>query len=287
MSKESTLTTPWDRDLTNKFTLNTTAPELTPEQVAVASETLTVKVPFPNVERRYADPELLTQRIGLFSFVPSKGATPDSKGVYGFAKMRGNFATEQEAKEHADKLYRGDSYHHIFHAYVGRPFPVTLSSDFSKVVDRIDIKKEAETAIAEDVKKKREKEQKEIEEIEERERELLAESKQTEVPTDDKYTTLRVKKAQLVWTYIETKNKLEQMKGLIARARKELEEMDEKFPDLQVKYFEKYMEARRRVGHTTVITKDDPTFMKYLVEDVTIPEVEEEYQMLYGSNGNK
>ena len=30
------------------------------------------------------------QRIGLLSFVPAKGATPNSKGIYGFAKMRGN-----------------------------------------------------------------------------------------------------------------------------------------------------------------------------------------------------
>ena len=33
------------------------------------------------------------QNIGLISFVPAKGATPNDNGVFGFAKLRGNFST--------------------------------------------------------------------------------------------------------------------------------------------------------------------------------------------------
>uniref|UniRef100_A0A6C0EK07 Uncharacterized protein n=1 Tax=viral metagenome TaxID=1070528 RepID=A0A6C0EK07_9ZZZZ len=284
--KENTLTAPSDKNPDTKLEIEQGLPPLTNEQAKEAvkelSDTSFVER-FPAVERRYADPPIDMQKVGLISFVPAKGAKPNEKGVYGFAKLRGNYATPEEASERAEHLIRNvDSYHQIYHTFVGRPFPLTNSSDYSKEVERIDLRKETASAIAEDVKKKREKEQREIEEIKEREKELLEDVKKDKENIDDHYTTLHVKKAQLTWTFVETSKKLKQMVGLIAKARHEINVLDQENSELREKYMEKYIDARRRAGLPTDGVDTEESFMKYLVEDHVIPEVDAEYKRLYG-----
>lgn len=284
-SKENTLTAPTDRDPNNKFRLDQAVPPLTEPQLTDAMKELNVTAfveRFPQVERRFVDPPLDMQKIGLISFVPAKGAKPNEQGIYGFAKLRGNFATETEANEQAERIVRTvDSYHQIYHTYVGRPFPLTSSSDYSATVNRVDLQQATSAAIGNAVREKREKEQREIEEIKNREKELLEDVKKTEENRDDHYTTLRVKKAQLTWTYIETEKKLQQMAGLIARARHEIEELDEKHPELKQTYYNKYIEARKQAGLSTDRIDAGQNFIKYMVEDVTIPAVDNEYNRLY------
>lgn len=281
---ENSLTAPSDRTEKKIETL-VNAPALTEEEAKDAIKILNNKSyigNFPTIERRYADPEVPLQKIGLISFVPAKGATPNEKGVYGFAKLRGNFATETEADEKAEHIIRNvDSYHQIYHAYVGRPFPLTTSSDYSGDTRRIDLTKEMTVAISDDVKRKREKEQKEIQEIKDRETELLEDVKKDEENIQDRYTTLRVKKAQLTWTYSEYSKKLKQMVGLIAKARREIEILEEKDESLLETYMKKYMDARKSAG--LPVDRADDSFMKYLVEDLLLPEVDEEYARLYQS----
>lgn len=286
-NRESSLTSPADRNPAVPFRLDQTTPPLAGQQATEAVKALnnTAFVErFPAVERRFVDPAIDNQRIGLISFIPAKGATPDSQGIYGFAKLRGNFASEHEANERAEFIIRNvDSYHQVYHTFVGRPFPLTVSSDFSKEVSRVNLQKAAAEAISEDVKKKRDKEQQEIEEIKQREEELLADVKKTEENKDDRYTTLRVKKAQLVWTYVETEKKMSQMKGLIAKARREIEELEKEAPEVKETYYAKYIDARKKAGLPVDKQSTDESFMKYLVEDLVIPEVEEEYRKIYGS----
>ena len=283
--RESTLTTPEDRQGKN-FKLDTTTEPLTDCQTENAMEKLNKKF-FPEVERRYTDPSIDLQKIGLFSFVPARGATPNQQGIYGFAKLRGNFATENEANERAEQIIRNvDSYHQIYHTYVGRPFPLTVSSDFSREVSRVDLKKELSAAVNDDVKKKRDKEQKEMEEIKQREKELLDDVKkdqESEQNREDIYTTLRVKKAQLSWTYIETEKKLQQMCGLIAKTRREIEELEQRQPELKTTYYQRYVEARKQAGLSVSTDTVDTSFMKYLVEDVSLPSVDAEYKKLFES----
>ena len=284
--KENTLTTPEDRDPNTRLKLEQNAPALTETEVESAMNALNNTAftqRFPEIERLFVDPAVDLQKIGLISFVPAKGAKANEQGIYGFAKLRGNFASEAEANERAERLIRDvDSYHQIYHTYVGRPFPLTVSSDFSKEVARIDLKKETVSAIEHDVKQKREKEQREIEEIKQRERELLEDVKKTEENRDDHYTTLQVKKAQLTWTYAETEKKLQQMCGLIAKSRHEIEELDKVYPELKTTYFQKYMDARKQAGLSSSKVEQDQSFMKYLVEDLKLPAVEAEYQRLFG-----
>ena len=283
--RESTLTTPEDRENKN-FKLDTNHEPLSDKQTKSAMKKLNTDV-FPEVERRYTDPVIDLQKIGLFSFVPARGATPNQQGIYGFAKLRGNFATENEANERAENIIRNvDSYHQIYHTYVGRPFPLTVSSDFSREVSRVDLKKELSSAVNDDVKKKRDKEQKEMEEIKQREKELLDDVKNdqdNEQNREDVYTTLRVKKAQLSWTYIETEKKLQQMCGLIAKTRREIEDLEQRQPELKTTYYQRYVEARKQAGLSVSTDTVDTSFMKYLVEDVSITAVDAEYKKLFES----
>lgn len=288
--RESSLTSPGDRlsSPTTPYRPDQTAPTLSnteTESAMAALNNTTFVRKFPEVERRYADPTIDLQKVGLISFIPAKGATPDEKGIFGFAKLRGNYATETEANERAEYIIKNlDSYHQIYHTFVGRPFPITVSSDFSKEINRVDLRKEMTENISHDVKKKREKEAKDIEDIKRREQELLNESKRKEeTPNDpelvlDEYITLRVKKAQLSWAYLETKKKLADMVGIIARTRVSLEEMEVKNPENKEKYFQKYMDAREKAGLDTARHQDN--FIKFMVEDVTIPEVEDEYRKI-------
>ena len=250
------------------------APPLTEEQVASAMEKLvntSIIDNFPKVERQFADPPVPLQTFGLVSFVPSKGATPDKDGVYGFMKIRGNYATQQEAAERSEFLIRNvDSYHGIFQAYVGRPFPVTVDPKYSAKVDQIDIRKKAGEVISQDVKEKREQEKKEIEQVKEREKKLLEEGKEDYVPDPyEQYTVLKVKKAQLVWGYHKTLKELEKMKEIIIKTRGQIKEMDEQNPDFAQQYLDRYMKARRDAGipdeHNT-----EENFIKYMVEDIDL-----------------
>jgi hypothetical protein len=281
--RETTLTTPDDR--AGNFKIDTDVPPLSETETKEAMRALNRNeyITYAKAERRFADPVLDMQKIGLVSFVPAKGAKPNDRGIYGFAKIRGSFPNEMEANERAEFLIKNhDSYHQIYHCYVGRPFPLTTSSDYSREVSKVELNKQMAEAIGQDVKEKREKEQRDIEEIKKREQELLDDVKLTEENKDDRYTTLRVKKAQLVWTYLETEKKMHQMRGLIARARKEIEDMDESDPELKNKYYEKYMQARKTANLPVDKATADESFMKYLVEDVESPDLEAEYKRLYG-----
>ena len=272
-SKANSLTSPADRG-DGKFRADIGAPPLTEDQVNNAISALSdmsMIEKFPRLERQYADPPIPLQTYGLISFVPSKGATPDKDGVYGFMKLRGNYATTQETSERAEFLIRNvDSYHQIFHAYVGRPFPITLDPKYCSKTEEINIRQKATEVVSSDVKAKRDKEKEEIEEIKRREKQLLDEAKPDYKPDPyEEYTVLRVKKAQLVWAYIQTQKKMDDMKASIIKTRAQIQTMDTENPEFSKEYLERYMKARRDAGiaeeHNT-----EENFMKYMVEDVPL-----------------
>lgn len=276
----NSLSTP--ADVSDKFKPDNTLPPLSSEQTVQAVNDLLVKNNYPCVERRLNDPELNGQRYGLVSFVPAKGATPNSQGIYGFAKLRGNFNTEDDANDRAEYLIRNiDSYHHIYTTYVGQPFPLTTTSDFSSEVKSIDIRKEVTDAYNEDVKNKREKEKKEIEEIKEREKKLLEDvDKPVDEKKEEEYVTLRVKKAQLTWSYIETLKKIRQMQTLIAKTMIQIDELDEKDPHLKDLFYTRYKQAREEAGIPIDDSKLNESFVKFMVEDIKLPEIQQLYQEL-------
>lgn len=268
--KENTLTTPSDRDPNNKFRGDQGAPALSEQEVVSAIkalDNLSFTDKFPKVERRFADPPVHLQNIGLISWVPAKGATPNEQGIYGFAKMRGNFQTETEASERAEFLIRNvDSYHQIYHAYVGRPFPLTNNPKYAAETSEIDIRKSVTESVSSNIKNKKDEEQRVADEIKEREKELMEDT--GEKSADDPfeiYITLRVKKAQITWTYLETQKKMQEMKDIIIKTRKEIEDLDVSNSEYKNNYYNKYIQARRKAGLSEQESQDN--FMKFMVED--------------------
>jgi hypothetical protein len=274
MSKESSLTTPEDRDIENKWRPEQSIPPLTNEETSEAMKELNITSfvdRFPKVDRTFADPPVNMQNYGLFSFIPAKGSSPNDNGVYGYAKIRGSYQSELEASQRAEYLIRNvDSYHKIYHTYVGRPFPLTESSEYSADVSEVDIKKDMAKNISHSIKDKKEEELKEIREIQQREKNLIEESKREEVDPYDEYITQRVKKAQLVFTYLEHQKKMAEVKEIIIKTRNIITEMDEKHPTFNESYYEKYMQARKDAGITEDIKEAQDNFIKFLVEDVDL-----------------
>lgn len=267
--KESALTAPADRGPRGSYKPDQFQPPLTEDETKEASEVLNKKdfvYKFPTVERRYADPPITLQRIGLFSFIPAKGAVPNENGVYGFAKLRGNYGTETEANQQAEKIIREvDSYHEIYHCYVGRPFPVT--ADFDKYVkdkEEIDIRKQVSESVSTDIKQKKADEKRAMQEIKDREK-ALREDVENDADPYDTYTTLRVKLAQVGFTYLETEKKKQEMKEIILKARDEIEKMDEENPDYKKQYMKKYMDARKEAG---IKEESKDNFIMYLDSDM-------------------
>jgi hypothetical protein len=272
--KENSLTANLDRDRVNKWKPESGVPVLTEEQtndaVKVLNNTFFIDK-FPRVDRTYADPLLAMQIYGLISFTPAKGATPNENGVFGFAKLRGNFSTEIEANERAEFLIKNvDSYHQIYHTYVGRPFPITNSSKYSAETSEIDIRKETTQSISQNIKEKKMDEQKVIAEIKERQEKLLEESKREEIDTYEDYITQRVKLAQLSFTFLEHQKKMAEVKDIIIKTRKVVKELDEEFPSYKDTYYDKYMKARQDAGLKESKMDSEANFIKFLVEDADL-----------------
>ena len=276
---ESSLTAPMDRDTTNKWKPEISAPVLTENEGVEAMKELNVTSfveKFPKVDRTYSDPAIPLQLYGLLSFVPAKGATPNEKGIYGFAKLRGNYATEIESNQRAEYIIRNvDSFHKIFHTYVGRPFPLTESSDYSAELSEIDIRKQTAESISANIREKKQEEQQIIREIKQKEENLLAESKRETVDPYEDYITKRVKNAQLQFTYLEHIRKQKEVKELILKARKEIKEMDEQYPDFAGTYFQKYMDARKEAGIKESEDDAQSNFIRFLVEEAFLPGIDD------------
>lgn len=279
-SKPTSLTTPGDSKQAWKPDLT---PDLSGDDLANATNRLnqtSFTDKFPMVDRNYADPAIQNQRIGLVSFVPAKGATPNKNGVFGFAKLRGNFQTEEEANAQAEKIIRTtDSTHTIFHAYVGRPFPMTVSDKYAADTSEVDIRKEMTTAVSNSIKEKKEEDKRIAREIEQREKELYDDVDTERDPAaieEDEYITLRVKKAQLSWTYLEHVKKIKEIKEIIVRTTEQIAKSDAANSDLSASFFTKYVNARQKAG-----LKNDPeefrsSFVRYLVEDAVLPGISSE-----------
>jgi hypothetical protein len=268
------LTSPEDLKKIDKTTIkcrSTISPlseEETEKALPVLSRTEGLEL-YRSIDRRYADPEIPGQKYCLVSFIPSKGAKPDSDNIYGMMKVRGVYATEEEANERAEFIIRNtDSLHEIFHAFVGRPFPVTTKTGFENEIQTIDIRQKTVDLISQDILSKKCQEKKEMEELQDKEKILLEESKRAQegVPEDpfETYITNQVKRAQLLWTYRETQKKMEQMKESFKSAQILIQELDKEHPSFHNDYREKYMKARRDAG----IPDSDESFIQYLGLDL-------------------
>ena len=243
-----------------------TSKNLTKEEYKDAKETVYnkdfLKFRFPRIYKQRVDPPLTGQLYSLHTFIPSSGATPDKDGCFGCLKIRGTFPNMNEADEFAEKIIRTtDSYNENFISYVGREFPLTLTSKYCRYTREIDVQNKLDQVSRENTKKQKEKEEKEIEEIKDKERKLLSESKEEPVKDDIKaYTTLRVKLANAKYAKEEVEKKLKTVLDLIVKTTQEVEEFDSKFPEYKKQYMEEYVKALTQAG---VAVKENP-LIKYM-----------------------
>jgi hypothetical protein len=293
----SSLTAPRDR---TQYRTKPDVPPLSYDETKRAVEDLYVpQIPYFPTERHYKDPQYSNQNFCLVSFVPAKGASPDPDGFFGFIKVRGVFATTEEASQRAEWLIQNaDSYHKIYTATIGAPFPMVADAkQYAKEDFEVQVKKSAEKTINQVIKEKDAEDKRELETIKEREAKLLKDSKIAQESPDDykvdpleKYTMNQVKRAQLIWTYKETVAKLAPLRNNIRNASKEILEMDSEYPDFYNQFYEKYMESRRQVGLTDEKVAEQGSFIKYMVGDVkldfdVLSEVEPVDEGSYGQVG--
>ena len=264
------LLAPADREKNTPYAPKCVEP-LSADQVQAAMSVLNKDITFSQVDRYFADPPQMNQKIALVSFIPSSGATPDKDNIFGMMKVRGVYGTEEEANERAEFIIRNvDSYHDVYHAFVGRPFPVTNAEGYASSVKSIDIRKKTTELISEDILSRKRQEKMEVEDIQDREKKLLEESDRAKegLPIDpfDEYITENVKRAQLVWTFHETKKKILQMKTTFQSSTERIQELDNDHPEFVESYRAKYMEARKASG----IPDDNDSFIKYLGMDLAV-----------------
>lgn len=238
-----------------KDVLEKTAPPLTKEEIPLAASELIktdfTKLKFPRVTRLRVDPVPGNRPYCLHTFIPSKNAKPDSDGVYGIMKCRGNFATHEEADSWAQHLITNiDSNNEIQESFTGREFPVTVDDKFFKI-DEIDIAQKMTQVTKDDMISKKKDDNKTYTDMKSRQKELMEPVKDMKESTNDDlefYTTLRVKRATLRQYLEELEKKESEVRKLISEQSKSLKNLDKTHPEYKDKYKTKYLESIKEVG---------------------------------------
>jgi len=224
-----------------------------------------------NVDRKYSDPPLNGQNYAIFSFNPSKKAQPDPDGVYGFIKVRGAFNRLEEAEEKSKELIQYFSANKIFICEIGKPTPVQEQLiNLDQIVEVDNPNKNEEVVKYTDlIKEQSMKEKQQIEEI--KQRELKLKEDITKDPNDKEplqiYLELTHKRATCAYLYNQHKEKLEETKNIVIATRKQLADMDEKYPNLKNEYMEHYEKSCKECGIDKATDDMAVMIKKYIGED--------------------
>lgn len=231
------------------------------EEYAEASTALKdanfLKLEFPRTRRVRTDPEIVNQRYALISFIPSKGATPDDDGCFGVSKIRGVFATVEEADEWASNLIRNyDSYAEIDFVLVGKEFPVMADNMvYVRETREVDVRKILDKTTKEYLDRKREQEKQQVEEIKQRQKELAELPQEEDKDSLDYYIKLRVKRATSLMRKDEARNVVNQCNIVIDQTGAELATVEENHPEYSKEYIEQYQKVLKESG---IKPKDNP-----------------------------
>lgn len=197
------------------------------------------------------DPEY-AQRYCLHTFIPAPGATPNKRGLFGWVKFRGAFATEADAAERAEYIIREvDSVNANYTSLIGKPFPLAEDvRNFVKDVSEVELDRDITKDYAENMRKQKRSDEKKVKEIKDREKELLADVNTPEEKRDplDVYIEAQVKRAQLRWTHHENTRKLNEYRQSILRATEVINQMDAEDASYKEEYMARYEAARAAAG---------------------------------------
>jgi len=226
-----------------------------------------IKLKFPRVMKLRKDEPIAQQNYGLYSFTPAKGAKADNDGCYGVIKIRGTFATEQEAKEHADRIIGTmDARHEIFVVFVGSDAPLAFDDDYCKKVDEIDIKAKLNGTERHHNKEVDAKDQQEMKEIKDREQAILAppeESKDESSSDMEEYIKLRIKRANAIHVRKEAEKTIARSIEVSKKSYEVLKQMDLANEEFKNNYKEIYLAECKKSG----ITENMNPLVKYLDYD--------------------
>jgi hypothetical protein len=225
-------------------------PPLSEDELDVAFKEMYVSQ-YARVDRKFSDPEIRGQNYAIYSFNPTKGAQCDSDGLYGFIKVRGVFGRLEQAEEKARDLIKYFSANKIFVAEVGNPTPLQNALSNGEHVEEVEnTDSENMGKFAEIIKEQSMQEKKVIEEIKQREEELRKDVEKTPEDRDplDYYIQLTQKRAEACYVYKQHLAHLAQYKKTIISVRRELAQMDVKYPELQYQFLEHYRKKTSESG---------------------------------------
>jgi hypothetical protein len=219
------------------------------------------------------DPEVLGQIIGLFSFIPSKDARPDSEGSFGVMKLRGNFQTASEAEKWCQMLIRDyDSYSVNQFLFVGREYPLMATNSIYTSVDKDENLKDVISKVVKvylkDIAEKREKDEKDMLERQSKlslnkEQKRVTPDKEEDKSSIEYYTLLNVKRAYNMGQFNESDLTLKKSQMVIENTQKEILEMETKFADFKKEYLDRFIEAVKKAG----TPEESDTFIKFMVDE--------------------
>lgn len=226
--------------------------KLTEDEVDYALEKLITR--WPKVEKRWTDPVLTGKELCSFSFIPSSGAVPDKDGLYGLLKIRGTFSNETDQDANAEKiLSEVDSFHAIHHGFTGHPLPLVKDNDdrYCLAVENVGLREKIKGEMTKNAQEHHRDQKKFVEEVEERSRQLKEKEEAAlkgEVDEEERYITLRVKRANLIFTLYQMLAGMKRYKDTLLQTIEVLDEMDAKNPTFQNTFLTKYKHAAEEVG---------------------------------------
>lgn len=209
---------------------------------------------WPQVEKRWADPPIIGQKYCSFSFVPSSGSSPDKDGLYGYLKVRGTFEREEDRDAHAEEILNNvDSYHAIHHGRTGEPLPLVRDDDdrYCQETVNTSLRDKIRSEMSQNIREHRENEKKFVEEAEKHAAEERAKDEAAmrgEVDQEERYTTLRVKRANLIFTLYQMLSGMKRYKDTLKQTMEILDQMDEEFPEYKNTFMYRYNKAAEEVG---------------------------------------
>lgn len=222
------------------------AAPLTDEQTRQAVKDKT-KV-YPEVIRSNADPVLATQGFGLVSFLLFKEPKKlkNGKPVYGFVKLRGNYASKDQCVMEGTKIVKfvdSKSVNRI--APVGRYVPIVDDDVFTE--EQVDVKTEESQMHAVN-QEKADETRRIMREIREREEECKAGDIYDNPDTLRFYSMRRVTEMKLTEEIANRLKQIETLRTTNEKVRAELYELEKKHSEYEKEWLECYNVERRKAG---------------------------------------
>jgi hypothetical protein len=229
-------------------------------------------------ERKFrVDTQVVGQNFGIISFKPSRGAKPDKRGCFGVIKLRGNFASTEEADKRSDQLISEDDNLDIDMPFVGREFPLMLNNEvYTHSIRDVDTSKTITDSTSSLMKEKEEKDAKEKKKMVDQQRKLFdntnEEEKETTRTEYDLYVQMRTKKASNLHVIDKCKVNIDKCKDNISNAERDIKEMDEKYPIYHNEYIRNYIKEIKQVG----IDPKQMEIIRYMMDDTFPEDIREE-----------